>query len=150
MIDAIDKLFRQYDIYELAIVSSFYVNFLYLLKRRNPKIIIAFAWCKWTYSHTDCAGTTPVYKNYFIQKLMEGVDKIHLICAQTWVPSFVGATVVLVHRSFVSQSYVQSQKASNRRVCAWTVNDENEMLWMRKVLNISVITDRPHYASIFN
>lgn len=40
-------------------------------------------------------------------------------------------------------TFVRQQLAAGRRVCAWTVNELSEALWMRKVLQIPILTDLP-------
>lgn len=147
MIDAIIKLFDKYNIYESAFVSSFHSDFLYMLKRRNPKIIIGLIWCEWNFSYMDCNATMPIYGNYFAQKFMEVVDKIYLLSVQTWLPSFIGTNILFVDRTFISSWYVKLQSSNNRRVCAWTVNNNTEILWMRKILDIPIITDHPHLTN---
>lgn len=46
--------------------------------------------------------------------------------------------------------FVHQQRVSGRMVCAWTVNDINEMVWMRKTLEIPVLTDMPFLVNQIN
>jgi len=71
------------------------------------------------------------------------LDVIYLCSLLTWLPGFLGVDMLLTERRDISAHFIKKQQTAGRRVCAWTVNDLNEMKWMRNTLDIPVLTDVP-------
>jgi len=58
--------------------------------------------------------------------------------------------MILTERQEISQSFVNDQRDNGREVCAWTVNEVDELVWMRKSLQIPVLTDKPFLIDQIN
>jgi len=77
-----------------------------------------------------------------------GLDILYVWSIKSWLPAFLGVDLVLTERNEISENFVRQQERNGRKVCAWTVNDVHEMVWMRKTLNIPFLTDKPFLAKI--
>jgi len=140
------QLFKQYDIYQSGIVCSFFPTVVYALKSQQPNILTGLTWRRWFFSYVDIEATIPRFTGarHLLATLL---DTIYHWCVVTWLPSFLGVDMVLTERREISSTFVKQQALAGRRVCAWTVNDVREMHWMRDVLNIPFLSDRPALAA---
>lgn len=142
LVEQLNKLFDQYDLYHNGIVCSFFPIVVYRIKKLCPRILTGLTWRRWFYSFADLASTVPRFSGP-AHYLAVVLDVLNVWSIKTWLPSFLGADMVLTERADISETFVQQQRANGRWVCAWTVNDINEMNWMRQTLSIPVLTDKP-------
>ncbi|CAD5207335.1 unnamed protein product [Bursaphelenchus okinawaensis] len=142
LVDQLEDIFARYDIYHLAIVCSFFPTVVYRLKRHSPKILTGQTWRRWFFSYKDLDATEPRFVGPRLMLAML-VDVLYTWSLLTWLPSFLGVDMMLTERRDISSTFVKQQWLAGRRVCAWTVNDLSEAVWMRRVLNIPILTDLP-------
>ncbi|KAK0425810.1 hypothetical protein QR680_009399 [Steinernema hermaphroditum] len=140
--DRLAALFQELDLYDSAIVCSFFPSIIYRVKRTDPQILTGLTWRRGFIAYEDLQGRQARFSGlkHYVAVV---ADTIHAWGLHTWEPSFLGADMVLVERKEISESFVNDQRASGREVCAWTVNDVDEMIWMRNRLQIPVLTDKP-------
>jgi len=136
------KLFDEYDLYDTSIVCSFFHIITYKVKRLNPKILTGLTWRRWFITYTDHEGRDARFSGYK-HYLALAIDTLNVWSIKSWLPSFLGVEMVLTERGEISAMFVHQQRQRGREVCAWTVNDINEMVWMKKTLEIPVLTDLP-------
>ncbi|KAI6183303.1 Glycerophosphodiester phosphodiesterase 1 [Aphelenchoides bicaudatus] len=138
----LEHLFEKYQIYDSGIVCSFFPTVVYWIKRQQPQVLTGLTWRRWFFSYSDLEAEVPRFRGarLLVAKL---VDVLYLWSVFTWLPGFLGVDMLLTERRDISSTFVKQQEIAGRRVCAWTVNDLNEMRWMRNVLNIPVLTDIP-------
>jgi len=143
LVEQLNKLFDLYEIHDIGIVCSFFPIVVYRIKKLCPTILTGLTWRRWFYSYTDLEGKIPRFSGpaHYLAVLL---DVLNVWSIKTWLPSFLGVDMVLTERSEISDAFVQQQKDYGRYVCAWTVNDPNEMSWMQHTLLIPVLTDRPY------
>ncbi|KAH7724323.1 Protein T12B3.3 [Aphelenchoides avenae] len=141
----LEELFAEHDIYDWGIVCSFFPSVIYRIKRHNPRILTGLTWRRWFASFKDLEAKTPRY-NGMSHYLAVLIDVVYVFCVKTWLPDFLGADMVLTERSEISAAFVERQLRNGRKVCAWTVNDVNEINWMRHTLEIPLLTDKPFLA----
>uniref|UniRef100_A0A7E4V7N3 GP-PDE domain-containing protein n=1 Tax=Panagrellus redivivus TaxID=6233 RepID=A0A7E4V7N3_PANRE len=142
LVDQLNKLFDQYKLHADGIVCSFFPIVIYRIKKLCPQILTGLTWRRWFYSHTDLESRIPRFSGP-AHYLAVALDVLNVWGIKSWLPGFLGADMVLTERSEISQVFIDQQRAYDRRVCAWTVNDLNELNWMRQTLNIPVLTDKP-------
>uniref|UniRef100_A0AC35TFP6 GP-PDE domain-containing protein n=1 Tax=Rhabditophanes sp. KR3021 TaxID=114890 RepID=A0AC35TFP6_9BILA len=142
LVDQLIKLFQTEELYGMGIVCSFFPHVIYRIKKADPKILIGLTWRRYFFSHSDIESVKPRFSGPLHYGSML-LDVINVWALKTFLPSFLGADMLLTERSEISQSFVQDQKVYGRKVCAWTVNDLNEMRWMQSTLLIPVLTDKP-------
>uniref|UniRef100_A0A183BQW5 GP-PDE domain-containing protein n=1 Tax=Globodera pallida TaxID=36090 RepID=A0A183BQW5_GLOPA len=111
LVDKIEEVFEQYDLFDCALVCSFYPWVIYRIKRQNNRILTGVTWRRRS--------------------------------IKIFLPQFVGADMVLIERGEIYGNFVEDMHNRGLRVCAWTVNDTNEMIWMAQKLKIPFLTDRP-------
>ncbi|CAD5212052.1 unnamed protein product [Bursaphelenchus xylophilus] len=142
LVDQLEDIFARYNIHEMGIVCSFFPSVVYRIKRHSPRILTGLTWRRWFFSYKDLEATEP---RFFGPRLLLAtlVDVLYIWSLLTWLPSFLGVDMVLTERRDISSTFVKQQQLAGRRVCAWTVNDLSEAIWMRKVLDIPILTDLP-------
>uniref|UniRef100_A0A0N5B8J1 GP-PDE domain-containing protein n=1 Tax=Strongyloides papillosus TaxID=174720 RepID=A0A0N5B8J1_STREA len=142
LIDQLLKLFKSENLYNNTIVCSFFPQVVYKIKKADPRILIGYTWRRYFYSYQDIQNLKPRF-GFPLHYLALLVDFLNVLSIQTFLPSFLGADMLLTERSEISERFVTSNLAAGIRVCSWTVNDLNEMRWMQNILQIPVLTDKP-------
>jgi len=136
------RLFDEHDLYDNSIVCSFFPLIVYKVKQLNPRILTGLTWRRWFITYMDHEGREPRFTGikHYVALV---VDTLNVWSIKTWLPSFLGVDMILTERSEISSMFVHQQRSSGREVCVWTVNDVNEMIWMRKTLDVPILTDMP-------
>ncbi|CAJ0596706.1 unnamed protein product [Cylicocyclus nassatus] len=149
LVKIIDELFKKYQLYDKAIVCSFFPWVLYLVKQANHKILSGLTWRRRLLSYKDAENTVPRYsgpKHYLFVLL----DKIYVCLLQSVIPWFLGADLLLTSHLEISKTFVREQHNRGRHVVAWTINDIAEMHWMVDELQIPILTDYSSYVKIMD
>jgi len=145
----LEHLFEKYDIYSSGIVCSFFPTVVYWIKRQQSRILTGLTWRRWFFSYSDLDATIPRFTGARLS-FAKLIDVLYHWSVLTWLPGFLGVDMMLTERRDISSTFVKQQALAGRRVCAWTVNDLHEMKWMRKVLDIPILTDVPGLAGQLN
>ena len=72
-----------------------------------------------------------------------------LLCHDSIANLFVIHYLLSFANIWKFRSLVRHQMRRGFKVCAWTVNDVNEMTWMHRTLKIPFLTDKPFLAREF-
>ncbi|KJH45546.1 glycerophosphodiester phosphodiesterase family protein [Dictyocaulus viviparus] len=146
LVHIIGNLFEKYDLYDKAIVCSFYPWVVYLVKQGNQKILSGLTWRRKFFSYKDIENTLPRYTGlyHYIYVL---IDIIHVFLLRIVTPWFLGADLLLTNNLDISKGFVQEQKERGIHVAVWTVNDVAEMHWMLEELSVPILTDHPSYVT---
>uniref|UniRef100_A0A0N5A517 GP-PDE domain-containing protein n=1 Tax=Parastrongyloides trichosuri TaxID=131310 RepID=A0A0N5A517_PARTI len=142
LVNQIVKLFKTENLYTTTIICSFFPQVIYKIKKADPRILVGYTWRRYFFSYKDIENTTPRFDSP-LHYLAVLVDIINVWGIYTFLPSFLGADMILTERSEISERFIINNAAVGRKVCAWTVNDLNEMRWMQNILQIPVLTDKP-------
>uniref|UniRef100_A0A0N5C4Z2 GP-PDE domain-containing protein n=1 Tax=Strongyloides papillosus TaxID=174720 RepID=A0A0N5C4Z2_STREA len=135
MIDQLSSIFEKENIYQLGMVSSFFPQVIYKLKRKNPRIITGYTWGAGDFS------TTKHYGNFtFLDRTL---DYINVIGAHSFLGKFLGANILLTKGDDITPYYVKQQKFLGLRIGSWTINFPKTIKWMIDDLNIFVVSDYP-------
>jgi len=148
LVSKLEELFEEHDLYDVGIVCSFFPTVVYRIKHHNPRILTGITWRRWFFSYQDIQCRSRRYTSMPLHWLAVGLDILYVWSIKSWLPAFLGVDLVLTERNEISENFVRQQEQSGRKVCAWTVNDVHEMVWMRKTLNIPFLTDKPFLAKI--
>jgi glycerophosphoinositol glycerophosphodiesterase len=143
LVRQIAELFEQYQLYDKAIVCSFFPNVLWRIKRGNQKIVTGLTWRQKFFSYHDIENRRPRYTG-LKQYVFEAIDMVHVALLRTVTPWFLGADLLLTNNLDISECLINEQQSWGRRVVVWTVNDLAEMHWMVEKLGIPVLTDHPY------
>uniref|UniRef100_A0A0K0F3R4 Glycerophosphodiester phosphodiesterase 1 (inferred by orthology to a human protein) n=1 Tax=Strongyloides venezuelensis TaxID=75913 RepID=A0A0K0F3R4_STRVS len=135
MIDRLSSIFEKENIYQLGMVSSFFPQVIYKLKRKNPRIITGYTWGAGDFS------TTKYYGNFtFFDRTL---DYINVIGAHSFLGKFLGANILLTKGDDITPYFVKQQQFLGLRIGSWTINFPETIKWMIDDLNILVVSDYP-------
>jgi len=132
MAEIISSYFEEYDLYETAVVGSFFPMILYRVRQRNPKIVTLFL-------VRDGLFSIEMGMVTFVSRF---VDHFLYWCSVTWLPSFLGVGVIGFHNVLIPQkgfNVVEWKKRGYVLNC-WTVNEPKEKDFLRSH-GVSVTTD---------
>ncbi|CAI5449000.1 unnamed protein product [Caenorhabditis angaria] len=142
LVEQISELFVKYDLYDKAIVCSFFPWVVYLIKRGNQKILTGLTWRLKFWSFHDIENVQPRYSG-LKQILFVGIDLLNVWLLKRFTPWYLGADLLLTNNLDISQALILDQRRRGIRVAVWTVNDVAEMHWMLQTLQIPILTDYP-------
>lgn len=140
------SFFERYDLFDSAIVCSFFPMVIYRIKRRDRRILTGITWRRWLITYQDFDWTIRRHPSLHWHCLALLTDLLWMWSIKLWLPQFLGADMVLTDRGDISANYVKRMREKGLKVCAWTVNDELEMAWMTQKLEIPFLTNVPHIA----
>ncbi|KAL1463994.1 hypothetical protein MTO96_043069 [Rhipicephalus appendiculatus] len=145
-VEVVDKLFREKpELYGRALVASFYHNYVYLLRRRNPGIVTALTWQPGVLSFEDMNNTRPYHESFLAHMFDRMADwLLDKALHSGFLPYLTGASVVMISDNMMNVDYVKAWDDRGMHVIAWTPNDPAEKDFFRQSLWVSVITDTMH------
>ncbi|KAK5649904.1 hypothetical protein RI129_000933 [Pyrocoelia pectoralis] len=146
IIDIMLDLYEKYpSLHSMAVVTSFYPNIIYYIRRSNPRIVCSLAWrphCFANVSYNAITGRGERRTNNIVKHLFLCLcDNIHEWLLPRLTYSILGLSVVLLHKDVVSPKVVADWQAKGVRVMAWTVNHPVEKQYFAKTLKITYMTD---------
>ncbi|KAH1021589.1 hypothetical protein HUJ04_011084 [Dendroctonus ponderosae] len=133
------------NLYSNAIVSSFFPNILYLVRRGDPQIVCSMAYRPHIFSneyfkYPEGKGperATQFWKKYFFTLC----DSLHLWALPRFTYFIVGISIILLHKDYLSAKSVLDWRSKGVRVMAWTVNSPIEKQHTARNLKITYLTD---------
>eukprot|EP01103_Thecamoeba_quadrilineata_P008975 TRINITY_DN18688_c0_g1_i1.p1 TRINITY_DN18688_c0_g1~~TRINITY_DN18688_c0_g1_i1.p1 ORF type:complete len:337 (-),score=52.54 TRINITY_DN18688_c0_g1_i1:66-1076(-) len=131
LVNEVETLFNDYDLYENAVVGSFDPVSLYLIRKRNPRIVTLLLVCR---------GLLPyLFGSFWIYRLLDSF--VYLSC-MTWLPFFLGVGVVGVDNKLINDGsfVVEDWQKSGYVVNSWTVNKSEDYQTLRSK-RVAVTTD---------
>ncbi|XP_050043427.1 glycerophosphodiester phosphodiesterase 1-like [Dermacentor andersoni] len=140
---AVDKLFRKRDeLYRRALVASFYPQFVYALRSRNPAIVTALTWRPGFLTYEDINNTRPRYESRPYHWTAQVADWLLDKALHTGLlPHLTGASAVLISTNMMGPEYVRAWRKRGVHVIAWTSNHAAEKDFLRRKLRVPIITD---------
>ncbi|XP_034185793.1 glycerophosphodiester phosphodiesterase 1 [Osmia lignaria lignaria] len=146
VVEAILDAYKKYPkLFQRAVVSSFNPIIIYMLRRKEPRIVSSLAWrpqyfSRVTYLGLD--GPAPArYNNPFKHIAASVFDYIYDWMLNHFIYYVVGVSAILLHKDIVNQRVIQVWHDRNVRVMAWTVNLPSEKSHFSRLFKITYITD---------
>ncbi|XP_076459181.1 glycerophosphodiester phosphodiesterase 1-like [Babylonia areolata] len=138
--DLVDELFRKYpDLYDCAVVCSFYPTIIYCMRRKNPRVVTALTYRKNSLScEVDCV--TPRFVG-FQQYLYMCVDFINWWITYAWTWRLCGNSFFLINKESLCRNEVNWWKDLGINLLIWTVNSDVEKQFCLEHLKVPIITD---------
>ncbi|KAL1422486.1 hypothetical protein MTO96_022080 [Rhipicephalus appendiculatus] len=135
-VEVVDKLFREKpELYGRALVASFYHNYVYLLRRRNPGIVTALTWQPGVLSFEDMNNTRPYHESFLAHMFDRMADwLLDKALHSGFLPYLTGASVVMISDNMMNVDYVKAWDDRGMHVIAWTPNDPAEKDFFRQSL----------------
>ncbi|KZC14714.1 PREDICTED: glycerophosphodiester phosphodiesterase 1 [Dufourea novaeangliae] len=146
VVQVILDTYRKYPkLFQRGIVSSFNPIIIYMLRRKEPRIVSSLAW--WPYyfsrmSYLAFDGPGPVRFNNLFKHMAVGLfDHVYEWAFHHFVYYLTGVSVVLLHKDTINPYVVQTWHNRGVRVMAWTVNLPSEKVHFSRHLKITYLTD---------
>ncbi|XP_074038862.1 glycerophosphodiester phosphodiesterase 1 isoform X2 [Leptinotarsa decemlineata] len=146
MVGVIQELFKKYpELVSRAVVTSFFPNIIYWIRRGNPEIVGSLSYRPYAFSRDSFK-----YPEGKGNKRTEAVFKYYLLCSLdallAWaVPRIIyyilGLSTILLHKDAISGEVILDWRDKGVRVIAWSVNSPIEKQHLARNLKISYLTD---------
>lgn len=141
----IDLYIRFPSLYSNAIVSSFFPNIIYMLRRMDPKIVCSVAYRPYMFSseyfkYPEGKGpnrSAQLWKQYVLTLC----DILHTWALPRFTYYFIGISIILLHKDCLSPELILDWRKKGVRVMAWTVNIPAEKQYCARSLKITYLTD---------
>lgn len=134
------EIFSRYQLYDKALVCSFYPNVIFQVRRADPTILTALTWRKQFIANKDYEGVSR-YKEWWKCLLAPVLDRIWELHLHSWIYDFLGVSVFLSHTAHLSREYVKEWQDKKVSVVVWTVNTSAEKNYFAGVLKCPILTD---------
>jgi len=146
LINIILETFQKYpDLKNRAIVTTFFPNLVYWIRRQNPNIVCAMAFRPYFFSHKSYSypkGTGDRRAcNIAMHLYYAGVNSVLTWCMYNISYYVIGLSVVLLHKDCISPQAIVDWHNKGVRVCAWTVNQIVEKQYYARILKCTYLTD---------
>ncbi|XP_056638281.1 glycerophosphodiester phosphodiesterase 1 isoform X1 [Diorhabda sublineata] len=145
IVPLIIKIFEKYpELKTKAVVTSFFPNIIYLIRRSSPDIIGCLAWKADNFRHSSLKNST--FCNTKQMKVLKNALFWILDCLHSWaLPRItyyvLGLSVILLHKDLVCSETIRNWRSKGVRVIVWTVNSPIEKQYMYRTLKIPYLTD---------
>ncbi|XP_044761296.1 glycerophosphodiester phosphodiesterase 1-like [Coccinella septempunctata] len=146
MVNVILNLFEKYpELESKALVTSFFPTLIYLIRRKNPRIVCSMAWRPYAFvyeSFNYAQGPGPKRaKTWYKHCYLMLCDILHEWLLPRLTYYFLGLSVILMHKDALEPRAILDWRKKGVRVMAWTVNSPIEKQYLAKVLKITYLTD---------
>ncbi|OAD60501.1 Glycerophosphodiester phosphodiesterase 1 [Eufriesea mexicana] len=146
IVQVILDAYKQYPkLFQRAVVSSFNPIVIYMIRRKEPRIVASLAWRPQYFSRTlysGLDGSAPVrYSNPFKYIAACLLDHIYEWMFYRFVYYIVGVSAVLLHKDILNQRIIQEWYNRDIRVMAWTVNLPSEKSHFSRLFKVTYLTD---------
>jgi len=138
--EVLKELFTRHQLYDKAMVCSFYPNVIFQVRRADPNILTALTWRKMFIANESYSGPSR-YKEWWKQLLAPLLDSIWELHLHSWVYDFLGVSVFLSHTAHFSRDYLKEWQDKGVSVVLWTVNHSAEKDYFSGVLRCPIMTD---------
>lgn len=135
-------------LYQRGVVSSFNPIVVYMIRKKEPRIVSSLAWRPHFFSRTSYAGLEapgPVrYHNPFKHLAACTLETLYEWLLPRFVYYIVGISAVLLHKDIVNPRVIERWRDRGVRVMAWTVNRPSEKVHFSRFLKVTYLTDTLH------
>nr|XP_050846885.1 glycerophosphodiester phosphodiesterase 1 [Vespula vulgaris] len=133
------------NLFKKAIVSSFNPMIVYLIRRKEPRIVSSLAWRPYYLSRESYSGINGPGPSRSTNPFKHLAACIMEILYEWALPSFVyyivGISAILLHKDIVNLRVIEQWHNRGIRVMAWTVNLPSEKLHFSRLFKITYLTD---------
>ncbi|XP_057337596.1 glycerophosphodiester phosphodiesterase 1 [Microplitis mediator] len=141
----IDAYKKYPKLYEKAFITSYFPVTIYMIRRRDPRIITCLAFEPKVFSQMandsskehGLIRTKNPLKNLSIFLL----DILHEWALMRFTYFVLGISCVLLHKDIISPHIIEEWKTRGVRVLAWPINLPSEKIHYTKTLKITYLTD---------
>lgn len=145
VLDAYEKYPK---LFQRCVVSSFNPIVVYMIRKKEPRIVSSLAWRPYFFSRTSYAGLEalgPVrYHNLFKHLAACILEILYEWLLPRFVYYIVGVSAVLLHKDIVNPRVIERWRDRGIRVIAWTVNRPSEKTHFSRFLKVTYLTDTLH------
>ncbi|KAH0944983.1 hypothetical protein HN011_005154 [Eciton burchellii] len=135
-------------LFQRGVISSFNPIIIYMIRRKEPRIVSGLAWRPYYFSRKSYASLEMHGSIRFHNPFMHLMACIIEILYEWLLPRFVyyivGISVVLLHKDMISPYTLEQWFERGIRVLLWTVNRPSEKAYFSKLLKITYLTDTLH------
>ncbi|XP_012271637.1 glycerophosphodiester phosphodiesterase 1 [Orussus abietinus] len=146
MVQTILDFFSKYpELLRRAVVSSFDPIVVYMIRRKEPRIVCSLAWRPQYFSRQAYLGldgpALPRFDNPLKHLMACLMDCIYGWAFPRFVYYIVGVSAVLLHKDMINPKVICQWKARGVRVMAWSVNQPSEKIHFSRRLRVTYLTD---------
>ncbi|XP_012525073.1 glycerophosphodiester phosphodiesterase 1 [Monomorium pharaonis] len=145
VLDAYEKYPK---LFQRGVVSSFNPIVVYMIRKKEPRIVSSLAWRPFFFSRASYAGLEvpgPVrFHNPFKHLAACILEIIYEWLLPRFIYYIVGVSAVLLHKDIVNPRIIERWRERSIRVMAWTVNRPSEKVHFSRFLKVTYLTDTLH------
>lgn len=133
------------ELFRKAVVSSFNPLVIYMIRKKEPRIISSLAWRPRIFSTTNYTGldgpTIGRFRSPFKNLFATFLDILHDWALRRFTYYILGISAILLHKDVVNPDVVRWWHKRGIRVIIWIVNLPSEKAHFSRVLKVPYLTD---------
>lgn len=146
IIDIILNLYEEYpSLHSMAVVTSFFPNIIYYIRRSNPKIVCSLAWRPHCFAHVSYSASEGKGERRSLNPVKHCwlclCDVLHEWLLPRLTYNILGLSLILLHKDVISSKVVSDWRDKGVRVVAWTVNHPVDKQYLARSVKITYMTD---------
>ncbi|XP_015610352.1 glycerophosphodiester phosphodiesterase 1 [Cephus cinctus] len=146
IVQIILNMYKKYPkLFERAIVTSFNPIVIYMIRRKEPRVVCSLSWRPFVFSrksYSSLDGPGAVRFNNPLKHIAAWtLDVIHSWALPRFTYYLLGLSVILLHKDIVSAEVVRQWHKRGVRVIVWTINLPSEKLHFSRLLKVTYLTD---------
>lgn len=144
------NLFSSYQLYDRALVCSYFPGVIYKVRKTDPKIITALVWWRDSMSYIITGGKELFEIDSSIKvSFLSFFDRIWEVFLP-WYYDFLGVPILSCAKEHVCADMLEVWRGYGVDVVTWTVNHLKAKDFFMECLDCSVITDCVKRNSVWN
>ncbi|XP_012221778.1 glycerophosphodiester phosphodiesterase 1 [Linepithema humile] len=144
----LDTFTKYPKLFQRGIVSSFNPIIVYMIRKKEPRIVSSLAWRPYFFSRLSYAGLEALgparFHNPFKHLAACILETLYEWLLPRFVYYIVGISAILLHKDIVNPRVIERWRDRGIRVMAWTVNRPSEKIHFSRLLKITYLTDTLH------
>ncbi|XP_022689735.1 glycerophosphodiester phosphodiesterase 1-like isoform X1 [Varroa jacobsoni] len=118
---------RTPELYEKALVASFFPQVIYSLRSERPKMVAALIWRPFYLSHKNTEATKPRFRDSPLRQwAAELLDPLLGLAIHKFLWHVTGCSAVLIVKDCICPHYLRQWRDRDIRVLSWTPNNPVE------------------------
>ncbi|KAG5877481.1 hypothetical protein JTB14_029987 [Gonioctena quinquepunctata] len=146
IVGVINELFKKHpELVSRAVVTSFFPNIIYWIRRSNPNIVGSlsyrpFAFSYDSFKYPEGRGTTRS-ESFFKHYSLCFLDLLHAWAVPRILYYLLGLSIILLQKDTISGKEILDWHSKGVRVVAWSANSPIEKQHLSRNLKITYFTD---------
>ncbi|EFN63344.1 Glycerophosphodiester phosphodiesterase 1 [Camponotus floridanus] len=149
IVQIILDMYKKYPkLFERGLVSSFNPIIIYMIRKKEPRIVSSLAWRPYYFSRVSYTGlvapSAARFHNPFKHLAACVLEILYEWLLSRFVYYIIGISAIILHKDIVNPRVIEQWYDRDVRVMTWPVNRPSEKTHFSRLFKITYLTDTLH------